>query len=246
MFLFTTSNDKIVSAKRTNEKIKDLLLSEKYINSLRPYISWKFSLVVPSGATQGCLHPPDVSFLITFGSDAYLHIPNKHKIKLDPKCQKLILVGYDQKGRAYRLWHPGIKRISVGVDVIIHETLGFQTVDIMSKSVDSCLDKVTVTNFPCHTTSAASTSTNILTMSDRPSMSNNLFPEHAIYPEHDAYSDNNSPLSKNMFYFELMIFMIRHMPHPCLKCYMLFNLYVETRVENKTYASPLLTKINFF
>ena len=62
----------------------------------------------------------------------------------------------------------------------------------MSKSTDSCLDKVTITVLHYHTTSATSTSTNLPTPSDRPSMSNDLFHEHAIYPEHDAYSYNTS------------------------------------------------------
>lgn len=44
------------------------------------------------------------------------------------------MVGYDQKGRAYRLWNPNTKRICVGVDVIIHETLSFSDV------VPSCTD----------------------------------------------------------------------------------------------------------
>jgi hypothetical protein len=45
---------------------------------------------------------PDVSYFRTFGSDAYLHVPKKQRTKLAAKNQKLVLVGYDQKGRAYR------------------------------------------------------------------------------------------------------------------------------------------------
>lgn len=41
---------------------------------------------------------PDVSFLRVFGSTAYLHIPKKQRTKLAAKSQKLIMVGYDQKG----------------------------------------------------------------------------------------------------------------------------------------------------
>lgn len=79
---------------------------------------------------------PDVSFFRVFGSEAYLHIPKQNRRKLDAKSQKLILVGYDQKGRAYRLWHPNTKRISVGVDVVIHETLGLQNLTTMASSND--------------------------------------------------------------------------------------------------------------
>ena len=74
---------------------------------------------------------PDVSYFRAFGSDAYLHIPKNHRTKLDVKSTKLIFVGYDQKRRAYRLWHPHTKQVSVAVDVVIHETLGFQNKDNM-------------------------------------------------------------------------------------------------------------------
>ena len=70
---------------------------------------------------------PDVSYFRAFGSDAYLHIPKKQRTKLAAKSQKLVLVGYAQKGRAYRLWNPTTNHIHVGVDVIIRETLGIAT-----------------------------------------------------------------------------------------------------------------------
>lgn len=147
---------------------------------------------------------PDVSFLITFGSDAYLHIPKKHRTKLDPKSQKLILIGYDQKGRAYKLWNPITKRIYVGVDVIIHETLGFQTEDIMSKSIESYLENITIAVPSCNPTPAASVSTaNLPTSSDRPNISmpslsddshhiQNENVPNPVHPEHDAYSYTTS------------------------------------------------------
>ena len=72
---------------------------------------------------------PDVSYFRVFGSNAYLHISQKHRKKLDAKSKKLILVGYDKKGRAYRLWHPNTKRITIAVDVTIHETLTVQSQD---------------------------------------------------------------------------------------------------------------------
>ena len=101
----------------------------------------------------------DVSYFKTFGSNAYLHIPKKHRSKLDAKSQKLILVGYDQKGRAYRLWNPITKRITIGVDVIIQETLGIHIRDINITETESDTSNITVSiQHPQHKP-VASTST---------------------------------------------------------------------------------------
>ena len=109
---------------------------------------------------------PDVSFLRTFGSDAYLHVLKKQRKKLDPKSQKLIFVGYDQKGRAYKLWNPNTNRVCVGVDVIIHETLGFQTDKPLTTSTDSS-SGINVISFPTSTTlSTPPVSTETLNISE--------------------------------------------------------------------------------
>ena len=144
----------------------------------------------------------DVSFLRAFGSDAYLHVPKKHRTKLDPKSQKLILVGYDQKGRAYRLWDLSTKRMCIGVDVIIHETLGFHTTDV-SQPTKPQSDEINITIPPSHHNSVISVPTdNMPTSSDGPEASlpqlsddshhiqnDNVF--SPIHSEHDAYSDTN-------------------------------------------------------
>lgn len=149
---------------------------------------------------------PDVSYFRAFGSDAYLHIPKKHRTKLAAKSQKLILVGYDQKGRAYRLWHPHTKRISVRVDVVIHETLGMQTADTISPSFKPYLETITVAIPPSQPIPAATISNaNLPTSSDRPSVNmpflNNGYDSshiqnenvpNLVHPENDAYSDTNS------------------------------------------------------
>ena len=149
---------------------------------------------------------PDVSYFRVFGSDAYLHISKKHITKLVAKSQKLILVGYDQKGRAYKLWHPHTKRISVGVDVVIHETLGMQTTDTMSPSSELYLETITVAIPPSQPIPAALIpNANLPTCSDRPSVSmpslsdgydsshiQNENVPNLVHLENDAYSNTNS------------------------------------------------------
>ena len=109
---------------------------------------------------------PDVSYFRTFGSDAYLHVPKKQRTKLAAKSQKLVLVGYDQQGRAYRLWNPITKRICVGVDVIINETLG------VTSNISNCTESPTEdgTVYLHLPTAATTTPTNLPTSIDIPSV----------------------------------------------------------------------------
>lgn len=46
--------------------------------------------------------------------------------------------------RAYRLWNLGTKQIHVGVDVIIHETLGISIGDTRSKYTEPSLETIVV------------------------------------------------------------------------------------------------------
>lgn len=62
---------------------------------------------------------PDVSKLRTFGCIAYLHVPAEKRKKLDPKCQKLIMIGYTANG--YRLWDAEKYKIITGRDITFLE-----------------------------------------------------------------------------------------------------------------------------
>lgn len=131
---------------------------------------------------------PDVSYFRAFGSDAYLHIPKKHRTKLDAKSQKLLLVGYDQKRRAYRLWDPSTKRIYVGVDVVIHETMGIQTVDIMPKSIEPHIESVAVSIPHSQIAPAASTDKPSVSM---PSLSDGSNHTQRDYIPHESNQDED-------------------------------------------------------
>ena len=144
---------------------------------------------------------PDVSYFRTFGSDAYLHVPKKQQTKLAAKSQKLVLVGYDQKGRAYRLWNPNTKRICVGVDVIINETLGIA--NTIPNYIESHVKDGTVFLHPIVVSAAPNTTENIPTSIDRPSvnmpiLSDNSNPilhdhmPHDQFPNEDTYYEANS------------------------------------------------------
>ena len=132
---------------------------------------------------------PDVSFFRVFGSAAYLHIPKKQRTKLAAKSQKLILVGYESMTR--KAEH-NTKRICVGVDVIIHETLSFS--DIVPSYTDTQDGNATIFLQPIVSSPTVIIADNIPTFSDRPSdvhdSSIDIFPEHDTTTE--AYYETNS------------------------------------------------------
>ena len=143
---------------------------------------------------------PDVSYFRAFGSDAYLHIPKKLRTKWEAKSQKLILVGYDQKGRAYRLWNPSTKRIHVGVDVVIHETLGIQTGEIRSSQHIQCTDSMVDLSFPTEITPSAPTTSTTIAAPPTSSDLRSSEDSHPMHPTQDIpndeifFEDNSAPI----------------------------------------------------
>ena len=66
---------------------------------------------------------PNVDHLRAFGCVAYAHIPKPQRKKLEPKSQKVILVGYraESKGAAYRLWDSHKHRIIISRDLVFDQ-----------------------------------------------------------------------------------------------------------------------------
>ena len=64
---------------------------------------------------------PDLSHLRTFGCEAYTHIPDVKRRKLDSKCEKRIFVGYQLGTKGYRLLDPNTDIVILSRDVIFHE-----------------------------------------------------------------------------------------------------------------------------
>lgn len=64
---------------------------------------------------------PDVSHVRVFGSTAMTHVPKMKTAKWDKKAEKLILVGYDNNVKGYRLFDPKSNKIITSRDVIIME-----------------------------------------------------------------------------------------------------------------------------
>lgn len=64
---------------------------------------------------------PNLQHIRIFGSTAYKHVPKQFRKKLDDKCEKMILVGYQGESANYRLYDPKKKQVSISKDVIFNE-----------------------------------------------------------------------------------------------------------------------------
>lgn len=52
--------------------------------------------------------PPPV-----FGSDAYIHVSDKNRRKLDHKARQLFFMGYSEDQKAYRFLDPATNRVTI-------------------------------------------------------------------------------------------------------------------------------------
>eukprot|EP00253_Pinus_taeda_P036060 PITA_36060 len=68
---------------------------------------------------------PKISDLKVFGSIAYVWIPAAKRSKLDSKSQKLMMTGYNDHHKAYRLIDIATGRLSFSRDVVFDEDRGF-------------------------------------------------------------------------------------------------------------------------
>ena len=68
---------------------------------------------------------PNIAYFRTLGSRAFVHVPDSTRHKLDAKAQEVILVGYCNSSKAYRLWNPVTRRIIISRDVIFDEDSPF-------------------------------------------------------------------------------------------------------------------------
>jgi transposase InsO family protein len=67
-------------------------------------------------------HKPHISRLRTFGCDAYVHILDEERTKMDAKAIKCVFVGYDQlKSQGYRFYDTTQQKILVRRDAIFND-----------------------------------------------------------------------------------------------------------------------------
>lgn len=64
---------------------------------------------------------PDLSHLRIFGSEAFVHVPDAKRRKLDAKSIRCFLIGYCDTQKGYRFWDPSNQVVRVSRDAIINE-----------------------------------------------------------------------------------------------------------------------------
>lgn len=64
---------------------------------------------------------PDLSHLKVFGSEAYMHVPNQKRTKLEAKSVKMILIGYEKNSTNYRLFNEQTQQVTVSRNVLFKE-----------------------------------------------------------------------------------------------------------------------------
>ena len=80
-------------------------------------LGWKTPLEALTGKV------PDVSYFRAFGCQAYAHIPDSKRTKLEPKAEECVFVGYETNTKGYRLWSKRSRTVIVRTDVIFDETV---------------------------------------------------------------------------------------------------------------------------
>ncbi|GJY68640.1 retrovirus-related pol polyprotein from transposon TNT 1-94, partial [Tanacetum coccineum] len=64
---------------------------------------------------------PTISHFKVFGSVAYAHIPDQTRKKLDDKSKMYVFIGYDERTKAFRLYDPLEKKVTISRDVYVNE-----------------------------------------------------------------------------------------------------------------------------
>lgn len=75
---------------------------------------------------------PNYSHLRVFGSEAYVHVPDEKRRKLDPKAKKMIFIGYAEGRKAYRFLDRYTNRVTISRDARF-----FELVDVTREKDES-------------------------------------------------------------------------------------------------------------
>lgn len=79
---------------------------------------------------------PNVDHIRIFGCTAYAHVPKAFRQKLDSKANKMVLVGYSNESKAYRLLDPKTSKIVISRDVRFIEDHHETPIDGISEHVE--------------------------------------------------------------------------------------------------------------
>jgi hypothetical protein len=92
----------------------EFVLTSSYLHNYRLTKSLPNG-VTPYEARKG--KKPNLSHLREIGCKAFVLIQNRHVTKIEPRSSECILVGYDLRSKAYRLWNRALRKIVVSRNV---------------------------------------------------------------------------------------------------------------------------------
>lgn len=81
------------------------------------------SSVITKGKTPAEIwnnEKPNINKVRVFGCNAFVHIPKTNRGKMDPRSEKMLMMGYSSNG--YRLWNPSKQKIITARNVIFDES----------------------------------------------------------------------------------------------------------------------------
>ena len=64
---------------------------------------------------------PSIEHLRIFGCITFSHVPKEKRTKMEPTAKKVLLVGYSETSKAYRIYIPALRRVVVRGDVKFEE-----------------------------------------------------------------------------------------------------------------------------
>ena len=85
---------------------------------------------------------PDVNHLKVFGCDAYVHVSDKKRRKLDKKSNRCIFIGYPSNSKGYKLYNAETGGMLRSRDVVFMENRFRGKISMEKSNMENCLAKV--------------------------------------------------------------------------------------------------------
>jgi len=75
-------------------------------------------------------HKPNVSFLRTFGYVGHVKNTKAHLSKLEDRSTPMVLLGYEEASKAYRIYDPKGGKVVISKDVVFNEMVAWDWEDL--------------------------------------------------------------------------------------------------------------------
>ena len=114
----------------TSTGLPDILWEEIWNACVHVYnrIPHSTTMAVPLMAFTRSLQPPNLGYLRILGSVTYSHVlKHQRSSKISSAAERLILVGYSDCAKAYKLWNPITDSITIRRDITVDEDTNYSS-----------------------------------------------------------------------------------------------------------------------